>query len=135
MLRTTLASLIAFAAIVSGAQQASAQARRQIFVQNACPRPLRVLLDYTDHKGLHDQGWYYFNPRESSYLRAPTGEKLTQIEDIPLYAYAETTDAGRKLHWQGNGPEMKRDGGIYRSMPLTTRVDGDGDILARITCD
>ncbi|MBB3955151.1 hypothetical protein [Novosphingobium sediminicola] len=135
MLRTSLACLVTLAALATGAQEAHAQARRQIFVQNACSRPLRVLLDYTDHKGLHDQGWYYFNPRESSYLRSPAGDKLTQIEDIPLYAYAETTDTGRKLHWQGNGPEMKRDGGIYRSMPLTTKVDGDGDILARITCD
>lgn len=135
MPRTTLAMIAALAALIGGVQEASAQARRQIFVQNACARPLRVLLAYTDHKGLHDQGWYYFGPRESSYLRSPAGDKLTQIEDIPLYAYAETIDAGRKLHWQGTGPEMKRDGGIYRSMPLTTKVDGDGDILARITCD
>lgn len=135
MFRNALAFSAALAALALGAGEASAQARRQIFVQNACSRPLRVILAYTDHKGLHDQGWYYFNPRESSYLRSPAGEKLTQIEDIPLYAYAETTDAGRKLHWQGTGPEMKREGGIYRSMPLTTRVDGDGDILARITCD
>jgi hypothetical protein len=35
---------------------------------------LRVILAYTDHKGPHDQGWYYFNPRESSYLRSPAGE-------------------------------------------------------------
>lgn len=135
MPRTTLAMIAALAALAGGAQQAWAQARRQIFVQNACARPLRVLLAYTDHKGLHDQGWYYFGARESSYLRSPAGDKLTQIEDIPLYAYAETIDTGRKLHWQGSGPEMKRDGGIYRSMPLTTKVDGDGDILARITCD
>lgn len=135
MLRTPLAIVAMLAALAAGSQEAAAQARRQIFVQNACSRPLRLLLAYTDHKGLHDQGWYYFNPRESSYLRSPAGDKLTQIEDIPLYAYAETMDSGRKLHWQGNGPEVKRDGGIYRSMPLTTRVDGDGDVLARITCD
>jgi hypothetical protein len=27
---------------------------------------------------------------------------------------------GPQLHWQGTGPEMKREGGIYRSMPLTS---------------
>jgi hypothetical protein len=134
MLRTTLASLAVLLSLAQ-ANVAHAQARRQIFVQNACSRPLRVLLAHTDHKGLHDQGWYYFNARESSYLRSPAGDKLTQIEDVPLYAYAETTDSARKLHWQGQGPEIKRDGGIYRSMPLSTKVDADGDILARITCD
>jgi len=115
--------------------QAQAQARRMIYVKNACDRPVRILFFHTDAKGGHQQGWYYFNPAEGSYLRSQAGDKLTQIEDQPLYAYAETTDAAKRLHWQGEGPEVRQDGGFYRTMPLSTRIDADGDLLARITCN
>jgi hypothetical protein len=132
----TLASCVGLTLMLAASPTpAQAQARRLIYVQNACQRPVRVILYYADAKGTHQQGWYYFNPTESSYLRTEAGSKLTQIEDQPLYAYAETTDAAKRLHWQGEGPEMKQDGGIYRSMPLSTRIDADGDLLARITCN
>lgn len=126
------AALIALAGL---APQAQAQARRLIYVKNACERPVRIIFFHTDAKGGHQQGWYYFNPGESSYLRSPAGGKLTQIEDEPLYAYAETTDAAKRLHWQGTGPEVRQDGGFYRTMPLSTRIDADGDLLARMTCN
>jgi len=116
------------------AATAHAQARRLIYVENACQRPVRVIVYHTDAKGAHQQGWYYFKPNEGSYLRSEAGIKLTHIEDSPLYAYAETTDASKRLYWQGNGPEVKQDGGFYRTMPLSTRVDNEGDLLARITC-
>ena len=128
-------ALIAALACV-GAVQAHAQGRRLIYVKNACQRPVRVIMLHTDSaRGPKQQGWYYFNAGEESYLRSAAGDKLTQIEDQPLYAYAETTDTKARLHWQGDGPEAKQDGGLYRTMPMSIRIDADGDILTRFTCD
>ena len=114
---------------------AHAQGRRLIYVKNVCSRPVRMIIEHTDGaRGPHQQGWYYFNPGEGSYLRSAAGDKLTQVEETPLYAYAETTDEAKRLHWQGDGPEVKLDGGIYRTMAMSTKVDSDGDLLTRLTC-
>jgi uncharacterized membrane protein len=129
------AALALAAGLALSASQAQAQARRLIYLKNTCSRPLRLIIGHTDQRGFHQQGWYYFNPGDASYLRSNAGDKLVQIEDRPLYAYAETVDDGRRLYWQGTGPEVSMDGGIYRVMVLATRLDSDGDILARITCD
>jgi hypothetical protein len=127
---------VLLAGTLIAASPAHAQGRRLIYVENACSRPARIIFMHTDSaRGARQQGWYYFNPGEASYLRSPAGDKLTQIEDQPLYAYAETTDTRGKLHWQGDGPEVKLDGGIYRTMQMSTRVDVDGDLLTRLTCD
>jgi uncharacterized membrane protein len=123
------------AGLALATSQAHAQARRLIYLKNNCSRPVRIIVGNSDQRGFHQQGWYYFNPGDASYLRSNAGDKLVQIEDRPLYAYAETVDDGRRLYWQGSGPELSMDGGIYRSMVLATRLDSDGDILARITCD
>jgi len=121
---------------LAGAATAHAQGRRLIYVKNACERPVRMIFIHTDSaRGPKQQGWYYFNPGEASYLRSAAGDKLTQVEDQPLYGYAETTDMAKKLHWQGDGPEAKQDGGLYRTMVMSVRVDGDGDMLTRLTCD
>jgi hypothetical protein len=115
---------------------AHAQGRRLLYVKNACSRPARLIFVHTDSaRGPKQQGWYYFAPGEASYLRAPTGEKLSQIEDQALFAYAETTDAAPKLRWQGDGPEARQDGAVYRTMRMSIRVDSDGDMLTRLTCD
>ncbi len=132
-------ALIAALACVGAVQapmQAHAQGRRLIYVKNACQRPVRVIFMHTDSaRGPKQQGWYYFDAGEESYLRSAAGDKLTQIEDQPLYAYAETTDTKPRLHWQGDGPEVKQDGGLYRTMPMSIRIDADGDILTRFTCE
>ena len=115
---------------------AHAQGRRLIYVQNACSRPLRILLVHTDSaRGPKQQGWYYFTPGEAAYLRSQAGDKLNQIEGEQLYAYAETIDSAEKLRWQANGPEVRQDGGAYRTMPMSVRIDKDGDLLTRFTCD
>jgi hypothetical protein len=127
-------ALAMVAPLVGG--QAYAQGRRLIYVENACSRPARLILVHTDSaRGPKQQGWYYFKPAEASYLRSAAGEKLSQIEDQALFAYAETTDAAPKLRWQGDGPEAKQDGAVYRTMRMSTRIDRDGDILTRLTCD
>jgi hypothetical protein len=115
---------------------AYAQGRRLIFVKNACSRPTRMIIVHTDSaRGPKQQGWYYFTPGEASYLRSASGDKLSQIEDQALFAYAETNDAAPKLRWQGDGPEAKQDGAVYRTMRMSIRIDSDGDILTRLTCD
>jgi len=121
---------------LAGGTAASAQGRRLIYAVNACQRPVRMIFVHTDSaRGPHQQGWYYFSPGEGSYLRSAAGDKLTQIENQPLYAYSETTDMAKKLYWQGEGPEVKQDGGIYRTMQMSIRVDSDGDLLTRLTCE
>lgn len=129
-------AIVATLGAIAFSPVAHAQGRRLLYVQNVCQRPVRIIIINNDSaRGQRQHGWYYFNPGEGSYLRSAAGDKLTQLEDQPLYAYSETTDLQKKLYWQGSGPEAKQDGGIYRTMSMSMRVDSDGDLLTRLTCD
>ncbi|HWU02950.1 MAG TPA: hypothetical protein VN222_09460 [Novosphingobium sp.] len=124
------------AAMLAVAAPAQAQALRKVYVRNACKRPVQLLVDSADaYHSWHPHAWYRFAPAQESYLNDPQGRPLRQLEDHELYAYIETTDAAEPLRWQGGGPEVTWEGAAFRTVRLNSRIDADGDMLVRITCD
>ena len=117
------------------AGEAVAQARRKIVFANDCRRPVQLMVYHADaYRNWHPHGWYKFDAYETySYIRS-SGVILTQLEDHNLYFYAETTDGGSILRWQGSGPEVTYQGGTYRTTNANTFVNSDGDIAIRLTC-
>lgn len=128
----TVASAIALIASTGGAE---AQASRKIVFANDCRRPVQLMVYHADaYRNWHPHGWYKFAAYDTySYIRA-SGIVLKQLEDHNLYFYAETTDGGSVMRWQGGGPEVNYQGGTYRTTNANTFVNSDGDIAIRLTC-
>ena len=136
MLWKTAAALSLAAGLGAASAPAEAQALRKIYFQNACARPVQVLIDSADdYHHWQPHAWYKYAAGEGSYLNDANHKPLRQLEDHSIYGYAETTDEARTLHWQGDGPEVDYQGGLYRTMKFNTKIDEDGDVLVRLTCD
>ncbi len=117
------------------AGEAHAQALRKIVFANDCNRSIQLFVYSADsYHNWQPHGWYKFDPNDSyAYIRA-NGSPLLQLEDHDLYFYAETTDGGSVKRWQGGGPQVNYQGGIFNTMKANTWVNNDGDIAVRITC-
>jgi len=131
----TLTIVGALASLATFASDAHAAGRRNIYVRNACNRPIELLIDHADgYHNWHPHAWFRFAAGEGGYLRGSEGNILSQSEDHELYGYARTTDRGWPLYWEGNEQEVIWQGAAYKETKLNTTVDSDGDLVVRITC-
>ncbi|NEQ95459.1 MAG: DUF1036 domain-containing protein [Cyanothece sp. SIO2G6] len=100
---------------------------REYYFTNSCSVPVNLAIYYRDTSGAWvADGWWRFNPGQSSYLVAD-GQRLSSTNNI-WYYYAETTDGA--LVWRGD-QRINFDGS---SLSMKELRDSSGDYSWSVNC-
>ena len=116
-------------------EAASAQVHRELYFQNQCRYPIRLLLHHRHDDGTPaSHGWYSIEPKTNLLrLESSPGHALIHTEGTDLFFYAEVTTPGVTYYWQGDAP-VTYNGIEYRMMRSALRMQ-DGKLYLWTHCD
>ena len=107
---------------------------RDVYFQNDCAHPVRIIVSHAyDQDAWDAHGWYEFTANEESTQLEDNDTPLTQRDDHPLYFYAETTD-GSEIYWDGEEHYGELNDVTYGMTKANVEVRG-GNFNIRLTCD
>ena len=107
---------------------------RELYFENACAHPVRVLVSHAyDEDSWDAHGWYEFTGNEDASQLVEDDEPLTQLDDHQMFIYAETTD-GSDIFWEGTDHYETFNEISYGMMRPALEVIS-GDLHVRLVCD
>lgn len=105
-----------------------------VYIANTCDHPLQLAVSWEDPlDGWRTEGWWAFNPSQSSSLKSEDGQVRTGNGFLYVYAYA-TDDSG--LVWEADNTKFQEniDGKSYNMVEIELEPEDDGSWILPLNC-
>ena len=133
--RAAVASGVVACGAVLASAPAHAAVEREIYLENACKHPIRVIVSHAPTEDSWDpHGWYEFEANsEAVKLLDGNDDPLLQLDDHALFVFGEATD-GAEAYWEGEDDYETFSEVSYGMKRATVQVVS-GHFQIRLACD
>ncbi len=112
---------------------AQTEIRRDVWFQNSCNRPVRLLVRHAEQaRRWQSRGWWRLDPMERPRALTTRGRRIQHLSNHRLYYYAETLDGA--VTWEGDGRNSARLGGVAYRLRRATPTVVRGRLQVRLSC-
>jgi hypothetical protein len=106
---------------------------RDVWFENACDRPIRLLLRHADQdRRWQSRGWWQIAAGDPPKALTSSGHRIQHLSNHRLYFYAEALDGS--VTWEGDGQISAHLAGVAYRMRVATPTMVRGRLQVRLSC-